>query len=179
MTARGGRIPPDGRPVQAPGVGKNSKRHDLERRNVPFLHGSDLQVGDVQAMEQGQRIAPKQTQAPAAPPSRGGGSGQQTTTTGGAAMAPPDPIEFLAGRIGGQPLQAPPRRADIKNSKAMAWLPLVRQMAAGPGSSGVLASALINQMRALSRMPVRDVTVIDMQDVDAALEAMNAALDQE
>lgn len=175
MTARGGRIPPDNRPAQAPGVGKNSKRHDLERRDVPFLHGSDLQVGDVQAMEQGQRIAPKQTQRPAAPPARGG-AGSQTTTSGeGAAMTPPDPIEFLAGRFGGQQMEAPPRRADIANSKAMTWLPLVRQMAAGPGSSGVLASALINQMRALSRMPVRETTVIDMQDVDAALEAMNAA----
>src|SRR5690606_16933027 len=100
MTARGGRIPPDGRPTQAPGVGKNSKRHDLERRNVPFLHGSDLQVGDVQAMEQGQRIAPKQTQAPAAPPSRGGGSGQQATSTGGAAMTPRVPVALHSGSCG-------------------------------------------------------------------------------
>lgn len=174
--ANGGRIPPDGRPAQAPGVGKNSKRHDLERRDVPFLHGSDLQQGDVQAMQEGQRIAPKQTQRPATPQPRGDGGSQQVTTGNrGAAATPPDAIEFLASRIGGASVAPPPRRADIANAKAMTWLPLVRQMAAGPGSSGVLASALINQMRALSKMPVREATVIDMQDVDAALEAMNNA----
>lgn len=171
MTARGGRIAPDNRPTQAPGVGKNSKRHDLERRNVPFLHDSDLQQGDVQAMEQGQRVSPKQTQRPAAPEPRGGGS-QMTTSGPSAAMTPPDPIEFLAGRMGG-PMEVPTRRAEIANAKAMTWLPLARQLASGPGASGVLASALINQMRGLSRMPVRETTTIDMSDVDAALEAMN------
>lgn len=162
------------RPVQAPGVGKNSKRHDLERRSVPYLHDSDLQVGDVQAMEQGQRIAPKQTQRPAAPEPRGGGS-SGTASPGAAMTPPPDAIDFLAGRIGGQPMEAPARRAEIANSKAMTWLPFAQQLASGPGASGVLVSALINQMRALSKTPVREVTTIDMSDIDAALEAMNAA----
>lgn len=170
---RGGRIAPDGRPPQAKGVGKQSKRHDLERRNVPFLHDSDLQQGDVQAMRDGQRIAPKQTQRSATPEPVTGGGGTSSST--GPGMAVPDPIDFIASRANA-PLEAPERRAEFANSKAMAWLPIARQLAVGPGSSGVLASALINQMRALQRMPVREVTTIDMGDIDAAIEAMNNAL---
>ena len=65
---KGGRIAPDGRQSQAPGVGKNSVRSDLSQpAKTPGLAGSDLQQGDVQALERGQKIAPinKRTQGKA------------------------------------------------------------------------------------------------------------------
>jgi hypothetical protein len=168
---QGGRIAPDNRPAQAPGVGKNSKRHDLERRNTPFLHGSDLQQGDIQAMEQGQRIAPVQTQQPAAPrPAPAGGSTASTTGTG-PGMAVPDPIAFIGERAGGT-LTPPASGVHVDNSKALTWLPLVRQLAAGPGSSPMLASAFINQARNLRKMGHMPAAIIDLDGVDDAIEAM-------
>ncbi len=164
---KGGRIPPDGRSPQAKGVGKNSKRHDLERRSVPFLHGSDLQQGDVQALQQGQRIAPKQTQQPGQTPQPQTSSPQQG---GAAGTEVPDPIEFIAGRSSGQvnPTGAPP----AASPKAGTWLPILQKMAQGPGVSGNLAGALISQGRALRQIPRREATVVDMQAIDDGLEAM-------
>ena len=171
MAPPGGRIPPDGRPAQVPGVGKRSKRHDLERRNTPFLHDSDLQQGDVQALEQGQRIAPKQTQGPAAPVQGSGTTVQPDATGAGqsSGLAAPDPIEFIAGRSSGAVGIPQPRVGGP--SRAAEWLPILRQLATGPGSSGLLASALINQVRQM-RQSFVPVTVIDFQDIDAGLEAM-------
>lgn len=167
---RGGRVAPDNRGPSVSGVGKNSKRTDMERRSVPFLHDSDLQQGDVQAMEQGQRIAPKQTQRPAAP-APAGGSGTQTEQTGTGAVDIPDPIEFLGGLSDG-PLTEPVRNNPQAASKAATWLPILTQLASGPGSSGLLASAIINQARALRRIPRSDAMVLDLHDVDRAIEAM-------
>lgn len=168
---RGGRIPPDNRPVQAKGVGENSKRHDLERRSVPFLHGSDLQQGDVQALRQGQRIAPKQTQQPAvAAPAQAGGGGA-TTSASSAGATVPDPIEFL-GQRQGKGLSIPQRERRPDNERALSWLPLIRELAVGPGSSGVLARTLINQARALQRRGGVPATHIDLQAIDDGIEAM-------
>lgn len=169
---RGGRQPPDNRPVSAKGVGKNSKRHDMERRSVPFLHGSDLQKGDVEAMRQGQRIAPKQTQQPAvggAAPAGAGGGGATTGPRGGAAV--PDPIEFLGSRQSGG-LNVPQRQRRPDNERALSWLPIVRELAKGPGSSGLLARTLINQARALQSRGALPATNIDLQAVDDGIEAM-------
>lgn len=167
---KGGRIAPDGRPAQAPGVGKNAKRHDLERPATPGLHDSDLQQGDVQAMEQGQRIAPRSTQQ----------SGQtqiarQTMERGGgtetSSMQIPDAIDFLGQRNGpefGPP--TPQRRLD--SSAALTWLPILRQLAAGPGASSALVNAFINQARLLQQAGAQPATVVDMAAVDDGLEAM-------
>jgi hypothetical protein len=164
----GGRIPPDNRPVQAKGVGRNSKRHDLERRTTPFLHGSDLQVGDVQAMEQGQRIAPKKTQQPARPAPAGGG-GQPTATTSPATI--PDAIDFISGIAGGGSLTPPPAGA-TPSYNLEKWLRYATHLVNGPGSSGLLAGAYINQMRQLRRSPQNSgVEIVNLQDVDAALAA--------
>lgn len=169
---RGGRIPPDGRPVAAPGIGKNSRRHDLEGRDTPFLHDSDLQQGDVQALEQGQRIAPKQTQQPAAPAPAGRGSGTTTVGTGAGTTDVPDAIDFLAGRATGE-VGIPATGYAAGSSRAATWLPILQQLAAGPGSSGVLGAALIDQTRRMRQaVPRRDAAVIDMQDTDVALKAM-------
>lgn len=163
----GGRIPPDNRPTQAPGVGKNAKRHDLERQATPGLQNSDLQYGDVKAMEQGQRVAPIRTQqsAAAAPVSGQGGGGNPPPAA--APMQRPDPINFIASRQKmqvPQPLQMPQRRVDVAS-----WTPLVAQIANTPSASGALRQAFINQYAALSRRPyVPDVYIVDMQALDQA-----------
>lgn len=174
---RGGRMPEQerNRPASAPGVGRNSKRHDLERRSTPFLHDSDLQQGDVQALEQGQRIAPKQTQRPAAPAAPQG-SGSTTGGTTADATSIPDAIDFLSNVIGGGAL-GEPQPGVAANPNADKWLRFARHLVNGPGSSGLLAGAYINQMRQLMRSPQTvNVEVIDLRDVD---EALAAALDEE
>ena len=170
----GGRIPPDNRPTQAPGVGKNAKRHDLERRSTPFLHGSDLQQGDVQAMEQGQRIAPLRTQQPAAGAPAQGGQAQQGAPQGGQ-MQTPDPIQFIAQQQQARGLpqeqgqtSLPQRRVDVSG-----WTPIAARIANSPSASGSLRQAFLHQFSALSRRPyVPDVYVIDMNALDGAAEDM-------
>lgn len=173
--ANGGRIPPDGRPTQAPGVGKNSKRHDLERRDTPYLHDSDLQQGDVQAMEDGQRIAPKQNQQPAAPAPAGRGSGT-TQTTGTDTADFPDAIDFIAQVAGGGGVSVPPP-GGVPSANMEMWLRFAAHLVNGPGSSGNLAGAYINQMRQLRRTPSTASSVfVNLRDVD---DALAAALDEE
>lgn len=143
-------------------MGKNSKRHDLERRTVPYLHDSDLQQGDVQAMEQGQRVAPKQTQQPATqqPPQQSAPPAQQTTS------GVPDPIDFIASRSQGT-VALPGDFEPAAGSKLSMWAPMIRSMVRGPGSSGMLAGALIDQMRQLAHTPTqRRTTIVDLDQLD-------------
>lgn len=168
----GGRIRADGRGPQTPGRGKNAKRHDLERRNTPFLHGSDLQQGDVQALENGQRIAPIRTQQPATSTSTGGTPSSGGATPPAGTMQVPDPIEFAKERFGGQgvgvPSGAPDQRIDISS-----WLPLAQRMADTPGTSGLLRSAFIKQYANVAKRPYApDTSVINLQDLDDSVEAM-------
>lgn len=167
---RGGRQAPDNRPPEVSGVGKNSKRTDMERRTVPFLHDSDLQQGDVQAMENGQRIAPKQTQRPAAPaPARGSGTPGQTST--GTADIP-DAIDFISGIAGGGNGVNPPQGAGVPSANMDMWVRFASHMVNSPGSSGLLAGAYINQIRQLRRTPqIAESVLINLADVDDALEA--------
>ena len=170
---KGGRIAPDGRPAQAPGVGKNAKRHDLERPATPGLHDSDLQQGDVQALEQGQRIAPRSTQRPSDAPARLERQVQRNHpgSSMNQGMQIPDAIDFLGQRNGpefGPP--TPQRRLD--SSAALTWLPILRQLAAGPGASSALVNAFINQARLLQQAGAQPATVVDMAAVDDGLEAM-------
>lgn len=168
---RGGRIAPDNRPAQAAGVGKNSKRHDLERRTTPFLHDSDLQQGDVQAMEQGQRIAPKQTQRPAAPAPTTG-SGKATEVAGTSTTDIPDPIDFISSLTAGSGVSAP-AAGTIPTQRLDMWVRYAEKLVNGPGSSGLLAGAYINQIRQLLRSPQAvDSVYIDLNDGDAAIETM-------
>ena len=165
----GGRIPPDNRGPAAKGVGKNSKRHDMERQATPGLHGSDLQQGDIKKLERGQRIAPIRTQPSAGPkrqpqpstPPQGGSAGMQV----------PDAIEFLGGRQGSEFDPTPPVR-DLATSRAVTWLPVLRELAVGPGSSGLLASTLITQARRLGVAKPRPATVVDLRATDDAIEAL-------
>ena len=164
----GGRIPPDNRGPQAKGVGKNSKRHDMERQATPGLHGSDLQQGDIQKLEQGQRVAPIRTQPAAAPQRQAGGQARGQPR---APMQTPDAIEFLGGKQGPE-FNMPQTGRPVLNDKALSWLPLVRSLVVGPGSSGLLASAFINQTRELRKSNSSPTTIIDLDATDDGLEAM-------
>ena len=164
----GGRIPPDNRGPQAKGVGKNSKRHDMERQATPGLHGSDLQQGDIQKLERGQRVAPIRTQPAAAPQRQAGGQARGQPR---APMQTPDAIEFLGGKQGPE-FNMPQTGRPVLNEKALSWLPLVRSLVVGPGSSGLLASAFINQARELRKSNSSPTTIIDLDATDDGLEAM-------
>ena len=166
----GGRIAPDGRPPQAKGVGKNAKRHDLERPATPGLAGSDLQQGDVQALESGQRIAPiKNNPRGKAPPVKGGST--SATPSRGTPSGAPDAIEFLGAQQGSE-FNVPVEGVLQSSDNLTSWLPFVRQMVIGPGTSGLLAGAYINQFRQLLRSAsVTRSTVINLENIDDALEA--------
>lgn len=172
MTARqgpGGRIAPDNRPSQAPGVGKNSKRHDLERRSTPYLHDSDLQQGDVQAMSDGQRIAPVKNQQPAAPAPQGGGGAAQVSP--GVSDQIPDAIDFISQLAAGGGVNDPGAGMPVNPNVDM-WVRFAQHLVNGPGSSGLLAGAYINQLRQLRRSPqVAESVIVNLRDVDDALEA--------
>lgn len=176
MTARGGRIPPDGRPAQAKGVGKNAKRHDLERPATPGLHDSDLQQGDVQAMEQGQRIAPASTQQRGLTPPQSSTSprtqqmGIDSNNPGGN-LEIPDPIDFLAEQNGNDFTMPKPQRK-IDESRALTWLPILRQLANGPGASPALVNAFINQARRMQQHGGQPATIVDMNAADEGIEEM-------
>lgn len=170
MAVKGGRIPPDGRPSQAKGVGRDAKRHDLEQPGTPGLHGSDLQMGDVQAMEQGQRTAPIRTQERGrAPAPQGGGGAPRQGGSGG--MQIPDPIDFLAQRNGAE-FNMPQAGRPVENSKAMTWLPILRHLATGPGASSALVAAFVDQARRMRMGGGQPAVFVDMQAADDGIEAM-------
>lgn len=167
---KGGRLPPDNRGAQAKGVGKNAKRHDLERPATPGLHGSSLQKGDVQAMEQGQRIAPIQEQerGRSQQPSRASRNGQ-TSSQG---VKVPDAIEFFGQRSSGPPA-VPSAQPNVTSGKLEKWGAILEQVVASPGASGGLAEAYVNQLRNLRKNAVnRPATSVNLNDVDDGLEAM-------
>lgn len=172
----GGRILPDGRPPQSKGVGKNAKRHDLERPKTPGLHGSDLQQGDVQAMEQGQRIAPVRTQPPAQPRPQQG-AGQQPQRQLG--LDVPDAIQFFGQRAAGPP-SIPSGGSGATGGKLEKWGPILSSLVSQPGTSGGLAQAYISQLRRLRQEAVnRPVASVNFQDIDDGLEGMLGAMGAE
>lgn len=163
----GGKIAPDGRPPQAKGVGKDSKRHDLEAPATPGLHGSDLQQGDVQALEQGQKIAPrpKKVQPAAQSKPRPASSKKRATAVDGV----PDPIEFAAGRIGGNVVS--PDAAPGVGIDPRPWMPLLEQFVARPQVNPKLAALYVQQIASLRRQPfMSNVNYVDMLEADDILE---------
>jgi hypothetical protein len=172
MAAKGGRIRSDGRPPQAKGVGKNAKRHDLERPATPGLHGSDLQQGDVQEMERGQRIAPVQEQGQGAPQVARQTTERAPDGTETSSMQIPDAIDFMGNEFGGGQLGAPETGRRPFASKGETWLPILQMMASKPGTSGLLAQALIHQARRLRQLEHLNAQVVDMHDAEDSIEAM-------
>lgn len=170
MAQRGGIIPNDGRNPTVPLPGKRAKRHDLER-TVPYLHDSDLQQGDVAALERGQKIggvpSNKRVQPPAAPAPRGGGSPSSTPP---APMQVPDPIQFAKQRFGGQ---VPDPGVPMRDLDLASWTPLVQRVANQPGSSGMLKQAFIRQFHNLANRPiVPDLRFVDLYDMDEQVSSM-------
>lgn len=166
----GGRVPADGkqRPPSVPG---RTQRHDLSQ--VPPMHGSDLQQGDVQAMEQGLRTAPARQQGPARQQRAGGGGGGRQQRAGGLAGAP-DPKDFALRRLGGT-MQGLPSQRDVtlQREDFSPWLPLLRSLATSPGAGGVLTTAYI---QALSSYAARPMTpkwhFFDLNDAEDAAARM-------
>jgi len=181
MSSRGpgGRIPNQGNPPAAKGVGRNAKRHDLERQNTPGLAGSDLQQGDVGALEQGQRVAPIRTQPDAVP-----GQAQQAQRQG----QPTPDVDLtdmkavIQGAAGGtaptQPQQQSGNPDMGKQSRARAWIGFHTQLASQPSASPLYRAAVHNQIRqtidAASYAPeVGGALFLD--DVDTTIEKLKNA----
>ncbi len=154
----GGRIPNQGNPPQAKGIGKNSKRHDLERRAVPTLHGSDLQQGDVSRLEQSIRTAPIKEQQP----SRGQAQGSAARMARPAQGTEPIPnaLDFIGQRAGGT---LGPDQGPLVRSDSVRWAPLLRELTRVPGTGGLLVNAYISQLSSMMQNPmVPDVYYIDL-----------------
>lgn len=166
----GGQISPDGRAVQAPGSGRRSKRHDLEGRTVPRYHGSDLQQGDVQRLEQAQSVAPIRKQPPARPP-RGSAApaAPSGATPEGFSLEVPDAGEFIRGRLGNTLGQTPAQGPRMKPIDPAPWQPLIEKLATAPGNGGQLAQAYLASLSNLVRRPVGEVAIIDMNELDDRL----------
>jgi hypothetical protein len=175
MTSRnpktGGRIPPQGRAPTAPGVGRNARRHDLERPATPGLSNSDLQHGDVQELEQAQAVAPragaKRVQQPGRNPT------QRRTSPGpstlGQGLAVPSPIDFAKQRIGGTLTQGGAGQTK-EVFDFSAWAPLLRRLISSPGAGGTLTRAYIQRLSDIQRKPVVRSASIDVSELDDALE---------
>ncbi len=164
----GGKRAPDGRQPSAPGVGKTARRHDLER--VPPLAGSDLQSGDVQRLEAGQKIAagaaPQQNSSGTTGPIRSGGSPNRGE------LEIPDAIDF-AGQRRGQNIGA--SGAGQEQLDMSQWLPLLRALASNPKRSGPLAVQLLEQISNANNTPgAGRVRVVDENQIQDAIEAAYA-----
>ncbi len=172
MTTRqgpGGRVPPDGRPAQAKGVGKNAKRHDLEKPKAT-LAGTDLQSGDVQAMEEGQRIVGKKTQAPAQ--AQTGTQASQPAPAGGGALQTPDPRAFMQKRLGNTLQGGVGPVPDARPIDPNPWLPLIESMATAPNAGGMLAAAYIESLSAAAGRHAGQVHTLDMNDLDQKVQQL-------
>ncbi len=163
----GGKIAPDGRAPVAPGVGKNARRHGLEQPATPGLAGSDLQQGDVQRLEQAQKIAPRAKRNQPAAQGKPSAPGRQST----APQKPspiPDPIEMAGGKIGGS---APVAESSIAEPLDVEkWKPLLMEIARNPNVSGPLTTTLLAFLSNTLRIPnASGARVIDQNAADVAL----------
>ena len=140
--------------IQAPGVGKDSKRHDLD--GTPGLD-SDLQQGEVSQLEAGQKaVQNTQGQAPAGQPLP-----QQAAD---APVAAPDPIDFAAGKVGGG-LTVPDQELSRLNTAQ--WLPMLEQMARSNEASSALRMAYVNMLSRLQNEPFSGSTaLVDKRELD-------------
>ncbi len=163
MAQHGGKRAPDGRQPQAGGPGKLSKRTDLEAPATPGLSNSDLQSGEVGEFTRGQQIQPLPGSAQ---PRQVDSSKPRRKSNGG--LNAPDPIEFIGGRNGGQPFQAPGGAQPLVDPTP--WLPLIEAVAKAPGSGGAVGAALVRLLAMKGRQVMNpQATVIDRQQLDNAL----------
>ena len=146
---------PQNSPIQAKGVGKDSKRHDLD--GTPGLD-SDLQQGEVSQLEQGQKVVENtQGQASAGQPL------PQQAASG--PVTAPDPVQFAESKIGGT-LQAPTQTLSRINTAQ--WLPMMEKLARSNGASPLLRRAYVNMLARLQNEPFSGSTaVVDKRELDA------------
>jgi len=167
---KGGRIPPDGRPAQAPGVGKNAKRHDLEQpKGTPGLRG-DLQYGEAKELERGQQIINRQTQGAARPQTATPQSQPPSATSGSGPLQAPDPRQFMKDRLGRTLQGSPGVRPERSQVRAEPWLPLITAMATAPNAGGVLGAAYVQQLSQALGRPQGRVRALDMNELDRRVE---------
>ena len=166
----GGRLSPDGRSPAPKGVGKRSRRHDLERPKTPGLSDSSLQQGDVEALERGQRISPLKKQNQGAAQNRGRKQVLPSRSRGGGNQDTPDPVAFLGDRLSGT-LEA--AGGEGQQHEQANLLPILEKLATSTGASGLLSQAYITTVAGLKAQSGTVRTpVIDMQDADRDLAAL-------
>ena len=160
-------------PIQAKGVGKTAKRHDLD--GTPGLSaGSSLQSGDVQKLEAGQaavqdtQVGQTISQAPAPV------AAQQNPAN--AAMIAPDPVDFAMQKIGGADLAGAGEGPLEEKLSFTNWLPLLRRLSVSPTSSGLLQRAFVQRMTQEMNRPTGTKTaLIRQRDFDNRLEQFNGS----
>ena len=153
--------------IQAKGVGKDSKRHDLD--GTPGLD-SDLQQGEVQEMEAGQQ-AVQNTQAT----QNVAQSAQPRAALPAEPMQAPGAVEFAGQKVGGSLEGAGTAPLEEKISFTN-WLPLLRRLATSPTSSGLLQRAFIERIQQEMNRPAGvKATVIRQRDFDNRLEQLNGS----
>lgn len=163
----GGTIPPDGRPPQAKGIGKTARRHDLEAPATPGVGQSDMQQGDRKRLEAAQRVAPRPKKRNAsgqtgAPPSKRRRSPQGSVET-------PDPIDMASSRPG-KPFDSSAATAPGPLVNPEPWMPMIRQMAINPNSSGAISEAYVRLLTARRQRTIGpSVNVVDTGELDDIL----------
>ncbi len=160
----GGKRAPDGRPPQAPGVGKTARRHDLER--TPGA-SSDIPSGEVGQTQEGIKTAP------IAPGKNSAGTTGPVQTENRGKLEIPDAIDFAGKRAGqGIGLTGSGEQEPLDMDQ---WLPLLRALGAKPKRSGPLAAALLQQLANANNTPgAGRVRVIDENQIQAAIETSYA-----
>ena len=150
--------------IQAKGVGKDAKRHDLD--GTPGLD-SDLQSGEVGQLEEGQRqvqntVSQQTVTQPGVPPSQAD-----------ATMAIPDPVQFAGDKIGGS-LEGAGQAPMEEKINFSNWLPFLRRLASSPTSSGLLQRAFVKRMTTEMKRPTgTNTALIRQRDFDNRLEQLN------
>lgn len=147
-------------PIQAKGVGKNSKRHDLD--GTPGLSaGSSVNYGEGKELEAGQQ-AVSNTQGAQA---QGQPLPEQATER---PVGAPDPMAFAAEKIGGD-LQVPEQELTALNTAQ--WIPMIEKLAGSNSSSSLLRRAYVQMLARLQNEPFSGSTaVVDKRELDQAVE---------
>jgi len=125
------------------------------------LTNSDLQYGDVQKLEQGQK-AVKNTlnQAP----------NQQAPAS--ASFGVPNPVDFATQKVGGSLDGAGQEIIDVPDFKR--WLPMMQRLASSPTASGILQRAYIARLSKEMNRPLGgSAAVIRQRDFDRRLRDFN------
>ncbi len=150
--------------IQAKGVGKDSKRHDLD--GTPGLSaGSSLQSGDVQDLERGQSVVQDTQSAQtvaAAPTPRAALPAQ--------GMDIPDAVTFAGQKVGGDLSGAGTQKLEERQSFSN-WLPLLRRLAVSPTSSGLLQRSFVERLTVEQQRSMGGkAKLIRQRDYDQRLE---------